>query len=340
MKKYVVLLALTCVVTLAGVSMVIYKMVFSPHIDSEDFNIYIHPGHKTDYVLEQIEEKNGKESFTGLRLVFRLRDFESKIKSGCYSIKRGDSAHDIYLRLANGNQTPVNLVVKSTRTVQKMASNMAEQIMADSTEITGLLTDSLFLDSLGYSTATVFAMIVPNTYQVYWNSSAKTIVVRLAKESERFWNTKRTEKAQLIGMSRLQVVTLASIVEEETSKLNELAVVAGLYMNRLKRGMPLQADPTVIFALGGERPKRVLQTHLNVDSPYNTYRNSGLPPTPIRFVNIASIEAVLNYAHHDYLYMCAKEDFSGYHNFSRTLSQHNVNAARYRRALSANGQRR
>ncbi len=340
MKKHIVLSVLASFITLAGIGGVIYNMIYVQSIKSEDFNIFIYPEESPEYVLTQIENKSGKENFTGLRLIFKLRNYQSLIKSGCYSIKNGDNANKIFLRLSNGHQTPVNLIVSSTRTVQNMALNMTSQLMADSAEIANLLTDSLFLDSLGYSKATVFAMIVPNTYQVYWNSSAKKILERLATETKRFWNTDRTNRAQQIGLSPLQVVTLASIVEEETAKIDEMPIVAGLYMNRLKIGMPLQADPTVIFALGNERPKRVLQAHLNVDSPYNTYRNLGLPPAPIRFVHISSIEAVLNYTHHNYLYMCAKEDFSGYHNFAYTLSQHNANAARYRKALTTNGERR
>ena len=180
---------------------------------------------------------------------------------------------------------------------------------------------------------TIFCMIIPNTYQVYWNTSADALISRLVKERDRFWTDERKAKAKNIGLTEQEVVTLASIVEEETSKSDELTVVAGLYMNRLKRKMPLQADPTVIFALGGERPKRVLKKHLEVDSPYNTYKYPGLPPAPIRFVSTRSIDAVLNYSKHNYLYMCAKEDFSGYHNFTASLSQHNANAARYQRAL-------
>lgn len=143
-----------------------------------------------------------------------------------------------------------------------------------------------------------------------------------------------------MGLTQLEVMTLASIVEEETVISNERPIVAGLYMNRLKKNMSLQADPTVIFALGGERPKRVLNVHLKIDSPYNTYKHTGLPPAPIRFVSTSSIDAVLNYAHHKYLYMCAKEDFSGYHNFSATLSGHNINAIKYQRALSAANRRK
>ncbi|OPZ47035.1 MAG: putative aminodeoxychorismate lyase [Bacteroidetes bacterium ADurb.BinA104] len=218
-----------------------------------------------------------------------------------------------------------------------MSSSIASQLMLDSADVYYRLTDLHYLDSLGYSPETAFCMIIPNTYEVWWNISPDALFRRLIQETEKFWNDSRKEKAANMGMTINQVMTLASIVEEETSQSEELPVVAGLYINRLKRGMPLQADPTVIFALGGERPKRVLNTHLEIDSPYNTYRITGLPPAPIRFVNIRSIDAVLNYSQHNYYYMCAKEDFSGYHNFAVTLSQHNLNAARYRNALNKAG---
>mgnify|MGYP002523569627 CR=1 FL=1 len=211
--------------------------------------------------------------------------------------------------------------------------------MLDSAQIATRLNSESLLDSLGYTPATIYCMIIPNTYQVYWNTSADALISRLVKERDRFWTDQRKSKAKEIGLSEQQVVTLASIIEEETSKSDELPIVAGLYLNRLKKKMLLQADPTVIFALGGERPKRVLNKHLEVDSPYNTYKYPGLPPAPIRFVSTRSIDAVLNYSKHNYLYMCAKEDFSGYHYFTSSLSQHNANAARYQRALKNAGVR-
>ena len=218
-----------------------------------------------------------------------------------------------------------------------MAKAIAGQVMIDSASIVNRLSDPVFLDSIGYTPANVYCMIIPNTYEVYWNISADALISRLVRERDRFWNRERQDKAGSIGLTPQQVTTLASIIEEETAKNDELPIVAGLYMNRLHRNMPLQADPTVVFALGGERPKRVLKVHLEVDSPYNTYKYPGLPPAPIRFVSTRSIDAVLNYSKHNYLYMCAKEDFSGYHNFTSSLSQHNANAARYQRALSKAG---
>ena len=215
----------------------------------------------------------------------------------------------------------------------QMARAISAQVMIDSAQIASRLNSTSLLDSLGYTPATVFCMIIPNTYEVYWNISADALISRLVKERDRFWTDQRKARSGEIGLTEQQVITLASIVEEETSKSDEMPVVAGLYMNRLKKRMPLQADPTVIFALGGERPKRVLKKHLEVDSPYNTYKYAGLPPAPIRFVSTRAIDAVLNYRSHNYLYMCAKEDFSGYHNFTSSLTQHNANAARYQRAL-------
>ena len=176
-------------------------------------------------------------------------------------------------------------------------------------------------------------MFIPNTYEMYWNSSADDFIRRMKKESDRFWKS-RDAKLARTGLSRDEATTLASIVYEETKRKDEMPVVAGVYINRLKRGMPLQADPTVKFAVGDFSIKRVLYAHLDVDSPYNTYKYSGLPPGPICMPSIAAIDAVLDYADHDYLYFCAKDDLSGAHNFAKTLADHNRNAAAYARALN------
>ncbi len=179
-------------------------------------------------------------------------------------------------------------------------------------------------------------MFIPNTYEVYWTTSPVNFAKRMKIEYDRFWNNGRLEKAGRLGLTPVEVSILASIVQEETIKKAEKPVVAGLYINRLKRGIPLQADPTLKFAIKDFTIKRVLNKHLETDSPYNTYLNAGLPPGPINFPEISSIEAVLNYKKHNYLYMCAKEDFSGYHNFSSTLAEHNRNARRYRNTLDSN----
>ena len=209
--------------------------------------------------------------------------------------------------------------------------------MIDSVDIAQLLTDTAYIHSIGYTKETLPALFIPNTYEVYWDMSAKDFIQRMEKENKAFWNTDRMEKAKAIGLSPIEVATLASIVEEETANNEEKPMVAGLYINRLKRGMLLQADPTIKFSLQDFGLKRILYKHLEVKSPYNTYKNAGLPPGPIRIPSIRGLESVLNHAKHNYLYMCAKEDFSGTHNFAVTSAQHAANARKYQQALNRRG---
>ena len=325
------------IVASGAVLYTLYSRLESPVTVKEPFRIYITPGTTQEKVMESILLHDPDANTKGLRLWLNHRNYSDNILTGCYTVNSGASAREVANMLSGGIQTPVKLIISSVRTVDRMASIISSQLMMDSAQVSTLLTDNMYLDSIGYTPQTVFCMIIPNTYEVWWNITPQALVKRLLQEKDRFWNDERKQKAARLRMDVNQVMTLASIVEEETAKAEELPVVAGLYINRLKRGMPLQADPTVIFALGGERPKRVLNTHLEIDSPYNTYKIQGLPPAPIRFVDISSIDAVLNYTDHNYLYMCAKEDFSGYHNFAATLSQHNANAARYRQALNRSG---
>lgn len=326
-----------------GLSLIATLLLFSacmfnkPVSECPDYRIFIRPDDTADSVLRSIIHSDPLAKTKALKFILDRRDYDSHIRTGCYTVKSGALPKQVADMLTGGMQTPVRLTINSTRTVGQMAKAIAGQVMIDSASIVNRLSDPVFLDSIGYTPANVYCMIIPNTYEVYWNISADALISRLVRERDRFWNRERQDKAGSIGLTPQQVTTLASIIEEETAKNDELPIVAGLYMNRLHRNMPLQADPTVVFALGGERPKRVLKVHLEVDSPYNTYRYPGLPPAPIRFVSTRSIDAVLNYSKHNYLYMCAKEDFSGYHNFTSSLSQHNANAARYQRALSKAG---
>jgi UPF0755 protein len=206
--------------------------------------------------------------------------------------------------------------------------------MIDSIDIANLLTEKSILQEYNFTKQTLPALFIPNTYQVYWNISAKDFLNRMFKEYKRFWTEERQNKAKAIGLTPIEVSILASIVEEETNNKSEKPMVAGLYINRLKKGMPLQADPTVKFAWQDFTLRRITNKHLTIDSPYNTYKIIGLPPGPIRIPSPEGIDAVLNYSKHNYLYMCAKEDFSGTHNFASTLSEHNRNARKYWDALN------
>lgn len=221
--------------------------------------------------------------------------------------------------------------------MERLAGALGRRLMIDSVEIAAALTDNSYCQRWGYDTCTIAALFVPNTYEVYWNMSMDRLMERMVREHAAFWNEERRAKAEAAGMTPNEVCTLASIVDEETANNGEKPMIAGMYLNRLRTGMPLQADPTVKFAMKDFALRRIYRDMLTTDSPYNTYRNVGLPPGPIKIASIKGIEAVLNHVEHDFLYMCAKEDFSGTHNFAVTYKEHLRNAARYAAALNSRG---
>ncbi len=267
----------------------------------------------------------------------RQRGLAKKVNPGRYKLQDGMSNLQLIRLLAGGYQEPVRLVVNALRTKEQLASKVSSQIEADSAELMRLLHDPDFLAGYNVKRETVFVLFIPNTYELWWNTSAKSFIDRMAKEAQKFWNEERLKKAAAIGLTREQVVTLASIIEQETNKNDEKPRMAGTYINRLKLGWPLQADPTLKFALGDWSLRRILSVHKEIDSPYNTYKYSGLPPGPICLPSIASIDAVLNYEKNKYLFFCARDDMSGYHVFSSTYEQHQQNAERYRKALNRLG---
>lgn len=263
-----------------------------------------------------------------------LMGYDKNVKAGRYKISNHINAQQLVSLLRSGHQQPVNLTFNNIRTVSQLAGVADRYIEADSLQLLSAMTDSATIATYGFNRNTVIAMFIPNTYQFHWNTSATQWMERMNKEWQSFWTDERRHKADSVGLTPIEVSILASIVDEETSKNDEKPTVAGLYLNRLRNGIPLQADPTVKFALGNFALRRILKRDLEIDSPYNTYKYAGLPPGPIRLASITAIDAVLNAQNHKYLYMCAKEDFSGHHNFAKTLDEHNRNAAKYRRALS------
>lgn len=313
----------------------IYQLFFSqPFQISETGYIYIDRDDNIDSVYNQIIKVGNPKSMKGFKIIAEQKGYDKNIKTGKYAIKPTDNMRYLHRRLSLGYQTPVNLTIGSVRTMDRIARNASRQLMIDSTEIIGLLNDTAYLNTIGYTQQTIPALFIPNTYEVYWNISAEDFMKRMIKEHKVFWNEERIKKAKSIGLTPEEVATLASIVEEETAVNAEKPVVAGLYINRLKREMLLQADPTIKFSLQDFGLKRILFKHLEVNSPYNTYKHAGLPPGPIRIPSIQGLESVLNHARHNYLYMCAKEDFSGTHNFAVTSAQHAANARRYQQALN------
>lgn len=264
----------------------------------------------------------------------RRKGYPDKIRPGRYRIDDRMSNNELINLLRSGRQEPVRLRFQSARTAAELAGKVARQIEADSSSLKTLMEDKDFVRGFNVSPVSIFTILIPNTYEFYWNTSARQFLNRMHRESRKFWQGERERKAKDIGLTSDEVVVLASIIEKETAQDAERSTLAGIYMNRLKKGWPLQADPTLIFAWNDYTIKRVLNRHKEINSPYNTYKHTGLPPGPICLPSVASIDGVLNYKKHDYLYFCAKDDFSGYHHYSKTLPEHQIYAARYQRALS------
>lgn len=304
---------------------------------SETQYVYIDADDTTDSVCSKLQPLSSSRSMTALRTLLRHSDYDNDIRTGRYAIHPDDGVITVFRRLKNGQQTPLMLTIPESRTMKRLAGALSKRLMLDSTTIACTLIDSAYCAKLGYNTQTIPAMFVPNTYEVYWNISIDKLLERMKKEHTVFWNYERMHKAEAIGLTPDEVCTLASIIDEETANNAEKPMIAGMYLNRLKEGMPLQADPTVKFALGDFAIKRIRHGMLTTDSPYNTYMYEGLPPGPIKVASIKGIDAVLNRVSHHYLYMCAKEDFSGTHNFAVTYKEHLQNAARYSKALNERG---
>ena len=266
----------------------------------------------------------------------RSRGLDSSINPGRYQLKAGTSYASLINVLKSGRQTPVRVTFNNLRTPERLAGVLARKLEPDSlTWIKALTSDSL-AKPYGLTSQTLFTLFIPNTYEFYWNTTPEAFLQRMKKESDRFWASRESKLARC-GLSREEIYTLASIVYEETKRVAEMPRVAGVYLNRLRIGMALQADPTVKYAVKDFTLRRILHSHLEVDSRYNTYKYPGLPPGPICMPSIDAIDAVLDYEDHDYLYFCAKDDLSGAHVFARTLDEHNRNARAYARALNRRG---
>lgn len=298
-------------------------------------HIYITPNTTYSQLKEELNQHGAIANMTVFDLVANRMALPSSYKTGRYRIDNSLSVLSLIRMLRSGNQDPVKLTFNNMRTKENLAGRLSQQLMADSTQLLAALNDSAHIASYGLTNATIVAMFIPNTYEVYWDTSVDKLMDRMHKEYTRFWTNDRLVKAKALGLSPAEVSTLASIVEEEATYKDEYPIVAGLYLNRLRLGMKLEADPTVKFAVGDFSLRRILFKHLEVESPYNTYKHIGLPPGPIRVPSIAGIDAVLSPTSHDYLFMCAKDNLSGRHNFARTHAEHSRNARAYQHALNA-----
>lgn len=317
----------------------LYKDVYKPNVTIEgkkETYLYIPTGSDYKDVIKSLQENHYVKDTASFNWLAKKMNYTNKVKPGRYQIEYNMSNKRLITMLRAGIQKPVKVVFHNIRTTNQLAGVISRQIEADSVSLVKLLNNKTEAENYGFTKEAFISMFIPNTYEFYWNTNEKEFCERMLKEYKKFWNAERLQKAEQIEYNPVEITTIASIVEEETQYNPEKPIIAGVYINRLKRGMALQADPTVKFAVGDFTIKRVLDKHTAVLSPYNTYRQPGLPPGPICIPSVSSINAVLNYQRHEYLYFCAKDDFSGSHSFAKTLQQHNINADAYRKALNRN----
>lgn len=338
-KKKKLLLVLIIAFSVLGISMTFYfyQVFFSPNVlleSEQPVALRIPSNANYKYVANKLYEDQIISDAVSFGFVAKVLDYQELVKPGLYTIKPDMTNLELVRLLRSGDQTPVKITFNNVRTKEDLAEKITANLEIDSTQFLNMIQDSVYIRKFEFDEETIMSMFIPNTYEVWWNTSPEALFDRMYREYNDFWTEARKEKANKMGLSQKEVSTLASIVQAESQKSDERPRIAGVYLNRLRLNMPLQADPTLVFALGDFSLKRVLNIHKETESPYNTYKYAGLPPGPINLPDINSLDAVLNAEDHKYLYFCAKEDFSGYHAFATSLSQHNANARRYQTALN------
>ncbi len=318
-----------------------YQIVYTPNIlvDRDDQLFIVRNGYTYRQVQDDLAKGRFVNDFVSFSFLARLMDYDKQIKPGRYILRKNMTNIEAIRILRAGIQEPVNITFTHVRLLSELGEKITKNTGVSPDKFYDALDEFISNNKEGFTQETILCMFLPNTYEVYFNVSPEALVERMHTEYKNFWNEVRIEKAKKIGLTPIEVSILATIVQAETVKQNEAPVIAGLYMNRLKKDMPLQADPTLVFAVGDFTLKRVLNEHKEVESPYNTYTHTGLPPGPINMPRIAIIDAVLDYEDHKYIYMCAKEDFSGYHNFAVTLNDHSKNARKYQAVLTIEQQK-
>lgn len=334
-NKSIIISVVIAVVALALGGAIWCFLKVTQKYSGEDIRIYIPHGASDDAIADTLSLRLGEDFGGAVYDIWRLRRKDEPSLRGSYVIKEGMSAFDVSRKLVSGNQDPIRFTFNNLRTLDQLAQRIGYKFELSPADF--LVACDSVLSSEGMKKEEYPAAFMPDTYDFYWDASPDFVVRTLYAYRNRFWNDERKMKAEKLGLSPVEVATVASIVEEETVKSDERPKVARLYLNRLNRGMKLQADPTVKFAVGDFGLRRITGAHLSVDSPYNTYKYAGLPPGPIRIPDGRSIDAVLSAPPHPYIYMCAKEDFSGYHNFASSDAEHMANARRYHRALNQRG---
>lgn len=337
-RKVIVALILLGIVGGGYVAFDYYKKIYYPNVSLADKKtdfLYIPTGSSMKDVANLLYEKNYIKNRNSFLWVAEKKNYRNHVHSGKYLLRAQMSNDELINLLRSGEQVPVDVTFNNVRLIEELPGKIARKLELDSTDLLSMLKDETIAQQYGFNVVTFKTMFIPNTYRFNWNTSAEEFIERMAEEYKRFWNEERVAKARAIGLSQSEVTILASIVQaEQQIRPDERPKIAGVYLNRIRKGMRLESDPTLVFALRDFSIKRVLNKDKEIESPYNTYKYKGLPPGPINIPEPNSIDAVLNADRHDYIFMCAKEDFSGYHNFAKNLRQHNINAQKYHRALN------
>jgi len=335
-RKIFILSVVIITILLSSFTFYFYQVLYAPNflVEKESKHLFIPSGASFEDVQKIVYNERFVNDPVAFGMLAKFMKYNNLVKPGKFLIEKNSNNLEVIRKLRSGDQVPVRITFNNSRVLSDVAEKLTANIELDGEEFLNVINSEVIARKYNFDLETFRCMFIPNTYEVYWTITNEDLVDRLYNEYTRFWNSERISKASEIGLTPVEVSVLASIVQAEVSHHDESPVVAGLYLNRLHRNMPLQADPTLIYAVGDFTIKRVLNIHKEIDSPYNTYKYAGLPPGPINFPSIISIDAVLNYNKHNYIYMCAKEDFSGYHNFSSNLRQHNINARRYQQALN------
>lgn len=330
------ILFLLASILLISFSFYTYQICYTPNIlvGGEDRVIIIPDSATFESIQKQLHEGQYVQDLISFSFLAKLMDYDEAVKPGRFTLHANMNNLEAIRFLRLGLQEPVKITFNNVRLIKDLSEKITRNLAMTPQEFEAALIKFSMNNTYGFTKDNVLSMFIPNTYEVYYNISTEALMERMYSEFKIFWNAERTEKAKTLGFTPIEVSILASIVQAETVKSDEAPTIAGLYINRLKNGIPLQADPTLVFAVGDFSLKRVLDEHKEVESPYNTYKNAGLPPGPINMPEINSIDAVLNFAPSDYIYMCAKEDFSGRHNFSASYKEHMRNAERYQKALT------
>lgn len=332
-KKHIIILALSAAAVLVVALVAIITLQRQSLHHTEPFRVNITPATTYSQLVDSLDAHNAISNHAAFGTIARLLHIPDRMHPGSYLLQPNTSALIALRRIAIGNQDPVRITINKHRTIPQLCQFLGRKLMLSADTLESLLTSDTLCARYGLTPATIFCLFPQNTYEFYWTISPRALLDRMQKERDTYWQSRQSQ-LQALGLTLQQVVTLASIVEEETNANDEKPLIASVYLNRYRIGMPLQADPTVKYAVGDFTIRRIRGAMLNIDNPYNTYKNQGLPPGPICIPSTSSIDAVLKNQKTDYLYFCAKEDFSGRHNFSSTISQHQANAQKFHKALN------